>query len=85
METRRSVSNFSMFPPVESTPRVVIEPLPDISKLRSSQTQHANRQRLRPRIGVGVERSWAENGDEVDSGRRENLDKNQLNALLSKY
>jgi hypothetical protein len=34
VEARRSASNFSMFPPVESSPRVFIEPLPDISKLR---------------------------------------------------
>lgn len=79
VEARRSASNFSMFPPVESSPRVFIEPLPDISKLRPNpHTQHANQQRLRPRIGVGTERS--ETGEDADSGN--NVDKTQLLSMF---
>lgn len=79
------VSNFSMYPPAESTPRVIIEPLPDISKLRAAQSQHLNQQRLRPRIGACLERSRSESDDDIDSVKKDyNIDKTQLHTLLSK-
>ena len=86
------VGEFSMYPPVESTPdplaqsAIYFEPLPDITKLKPKVS---NATVLRPKVGMAsartLEREDSDDGlEEVVAPRDSIQEKLRLQALVSK-
>ncbi|ELU06843.1 hypothetical protein CAPTEDRAFT_228532 [Capitella teleta] len=89
--SNRDVHDFSMYPPVESTPDTIVnapvyfEPLPDIATQRRLREQHkANTLQLRPKVSM-VTRERHDSEDDLDDVIQQDTlqEKLKLQSLLS--